>query len=95
MRRVCRMDEVKVGPFEVGKLGDPESRVKKGPDDEFPFVDVGTSPGDCRLPPLIPTSNALTSPLPVDFRSCAKKDCVILSQLLRIYATQNGTCNGC
>ncbi len=28
MRRVCRMDEVKVGPFEVGKLGDPESCVQ-------------------------------------------------------------------
>ena len=37
-RRVCRMAGVEIGSFEVGKLGDPESRVKKGPDKEFLFV---------------------------------------------------------
>ncbi len=26
---------VEISSFEVGKLGDPESGVKKGPDDEF------------------------------------------------------------
>ena len=31
---------VEVGSFEVGKLGGPESRVQKGPDDEFLFVGV-------------------------------------------------------
>ncbi len=31
---------VEIGSFEVGKLGDPESGVKKGPDDEFFFVGV-------------------------------------------------------
>ena len=28
---------VEIGSFEVGELGDPESRVKKGPDDELLF----------------------------------------------------------
>ena len=31
---------VEIRSFEVGKLGDPESGVKKGPDDEFLFVGV-------------------------------------------------------
>ena len=31
---------VEVGSFEVGKLGDPESRVEKDPDNEFLFVEV-------------------------------------------------------
>lgn len=31
---------VEVGSFEVGKLGDPESGVEKGPDDEFLLVGV-------------------------------------------------------
>ena len=31
---------VEIGSFEVGKLGDAEARVQKGPDDEFLFVGV-------------------------------------------------------
>ena len=31
---------VEIGSFEVGKLGDAESRVEKDPDNEFLFVGV-------------------------------------------------------
>ncbi len=31
---------VEIGSFEVGQLGDPESRVEKDPDNEFFFVGV-------------------------------------------------------
>ncbi len=33
---------VEIGSFEVGKLGDPESRVEQDPDNEFLFVGVAS-----------------------------------------------------